>query len=83
MAAIWQEVLGREKIGIKDDFFELGGHSLKMLRLVSAYHKGFDVRVDLSDLLFTHTSLESHAGLLARASRNEYFTIPSAPTSRD
>jgi acyl carrier protein len=27
-SSIWQEVLGRKKIGIRDNFFELGGHSL-------------------------------------------------------
>jgi len=33
LAAIWEEVLGIEKIGITDNFFELGGHSLKITKL--------------------------------------------------
>ncbi len=28
LVAIWQEILGKERISIGDDFFELGGHSL-------------------------------------------------------
>ena len=79
---IWQEVLGREKIGIKDDFFELGGHSLKMMRLVSSYHKEFHTKVDLGDL-FTHTSLESHVTLLADSTQDAYYSIPLIPISED
>jgi acyl carrier protein len=30
---IWQDVLGREHIGINDNFFDLGGNSLKIIRL--------------------------------------------------
>ena len=39
LAAIWQELLGIERIGIHEDFFSLGGHSLLAMRLVSAMRK--------------------------------------------
>ena len=35
IAAVWQEVLNREKVGVHDDFFELGGHSLLLARVLS------------------------------------------------
>ena len=35
LAAIWQEVLGIERVGIHDDFFQLGGHSLNVLQLAA------------------------------------------------
>jgi surfactin family lipopeptide synthetase C len=35
VAAIWQEVLLLEKVGIHDNFFDLGGHSLRMAQVHS------------------------------------------------
>jgi len=50
LVEIWQEILGKEKIGIKDNFFELGGHSLKATRLSSQIYKQFEVKLALKDL---------------------------------
>ena len=33
LAALWQQALGIQNIGIHDDFFDLGGHSLKAAQL--------------------------------------------------
>jgi amino acid adenylation domain-containing protein len=33
IAAIWQEVLGVEKVGVHDNFFDLGGNSLAMVQV--------------------------------------------------
>ena len=35
LVAIWTEVLGRERIGIRDNFFALGGHSLLAVQVIS------------------------------------------------
>ncbi|HXB45474.1 MAG TPA: amino acid adenylation domain-containing protein [Puia sp.] len=34
-SSIWQEVLGRKKIGIRDNFFELGGDSLLAVQIMT------------------------------------------------
>ncbi|HEX2252381.1 MAG TPA: amino acid adenylation domain-containing protein, partial [Thermoanaerobaculia bacterium] len=35
LAALWADVLGRERVGIHDDFFEIGGDSILALQIVS------------------------------------------------
>ncbi|WP_425657968.1 amino acid adenylation domain-containing protein [Tenacibaculum ascidiaceicola] len=50
LVEIWQEVLNKEKVGIKDHFFDLGGDSLKLIRLISLIEKGFNVKLELKDI---------------------------------
>ena len=35
LAAIWQEVLGVDRVGVHDNFFDLGGHSLLSIHLIN------------------------------------------------
>ena len=38
---IWSQVLGLQRVGIKDNFFQLGGHSLMAMQIVSRVRKTF------------------------------------------
>ena len=51
LVRIWEEVLGRKPIGIRDDFFELGGHSLLAARLMHRIGQALGKTVPLSMLL--------------------------------
>ncbi|OXB20659.1 phosphopantetheine-binding protein, partial [Flavobacterium tructae] len=57
LAAIWQNLLGVEQIGIYDNFFELGGHSLLATRLVSMIRKEFEIEITIKDI-FEFTRIE-------------------------
>ncbi len=35
IAAIWQELLGIDQVGVEDDFFALGGHSLLATQMIT------------------------------------------------
>lgn len=47
IAAIWQDVLGIDQIGIHDNFFDLGGNSLIGLQIVSRIKKAFDSQISV------------------------------------
>ena len=61
LVEIWQNLLGLEKIGTKDDFFQIGGHSLLATRVVLAIRKEFQINIPLN-ILFEFTTI----GELAR-----------------
>jgi acyl carrier protein len=50
LVTIWEEVLQRDKIGIKENFFELGGNSLNAIRVISQIQKQFDTKLELIKL---------------------------------
>jgi len=55
LAAIWQELLGVEPVGVEDDFLALGGHSLLALQAISRIHERLQVDVSLNALLESAT----------------------------
>ena len=56
LVKIWQQILHREQIGIKDNFFVLGGHSLKATKLaITDIAKTFNVEVPLREVFKLQT----------------------------
>ncbi|MGG1640083.1 amino acid adenylation domain-containing protein [Paenibacillus sp. NRS-1782] len=64
LAAIWQEVLEIQQVGIHDDFFTLGGHSLKLLELVRKIHLATDIELPIRSVLEFPTIEEQALALL-------------------
>lgn len=64
VAAIWGEVLGLERIDVKEGFFDLGGHSLQLIRVQSQLGDAFPDRQPSMLELFRFTTVESLATLL-------------------
>ncbi|MCA0354199.1 MAG: SDR family oxidoreductase [Chloroflexi bacterium] len=45
IAAIWQEALGLDQVGIQDNFFDLGGNSLVGIQVIARLQKEFKVQL--------------------------------------
>jgi len=73
LADIWAEVLGVERVGVRDDFFDLGGHSLLAAKLFTRIKKTFDNDLSPPTLLYART-VEQLAEIVNRESA-------SAPSS--
>ncbi|OQP61097.1 hypothetical protein A3860_05095 [Niastella vici] len=63
---IWEKILERKNIGIKDNFFDLGGHSLKATRVITSVIELYGIRIDLKNLFMDPTieSLSDHISVL-------------------
>ena len=74
LAAIWEEVLGREPVGRYDDFFRLGGHSLHAVQIIARIYANMQVEVSISDL-FGNVILADLAGVMDRSQSHQYQPI--------
>jgi thioesterase domain-containing protein/acyl carrier protein len=60
---IWQDVLGKAFVGLRDNFFDLGGHSLLAMRLFAQMEKKLRRKIPLA-LLFKAPTIEQLAAAI-------------------
>ncbi|HEV8581878.1 MAG TPA: amino acid adenylation domain-containing protein [Thermoanaerobaculia bacterium] len=65
IAAVWQEALVVEKVGIHDNFFDLGGHSLLLAKVHARLREVLERDLSLVDL-FKNPTVASLAEALSR-----------------
>jgi amino acid adenylation domain-containing protein/FkbH-like protein len=78
LVALWQQVLGREPVGVRDNFFELGGHSLKAIQFVTKLHRELKIKIELGEI-FLHPTVEALSRAIdarAEAQFNEIVPLP-------
>ena len=63
LADIWADVLGVDRVGVRDNFFEIGGHSLLAVRLMARIQQRFGRELPLSTL-FEGATVEHLASIL-------------------
>lgn len=66
IAAIWSDLLGRERVGAHDNFFEIGGHSLLATRVMARLRDELSVALPVRTL-FEAPSVAELAGAVERA----------------
>ncbi|MCC3597906.1 MULTISPECIES: non-ribosomal peptide synthetase [unclassified Microcoleus] len=83
VAGIWAEVLGLERVGIRDNFLELGGHSLVVTQIATRIRDTFQVELPLRTL-FESATVADLARNLEIASQKSPTPQPSSiqPISR-
>jgi acyl carrier protein len=76
LAAIWQSLLGLDRVGVNDSFFELGGDSLLGIQLTSTVKKQLGAKVS-AVTLFEAPTVASLAALI-EARRGTEAPAPAA-----
>jgi amino acid adenylation domain-containing protein/non-ribosomal peptide synthase protein (TIGR01720 family) len=69
LARIWGEVLGLERVGVRDNFFDLGGDSILSIQIVSRASAA-GLRVTAKEL-FRHQTVEGLARAVGRGEAGE------------
>ncbi len=63
LAALWQQTLHMDKVGVCDSFFELGGDSVLAAQILSLAHQSFGTRINPQDA-FTAFTIERLATMI-------------------
>lgn len=82
IAAIWQEILQLEKLGIHDNFFDLGGHSLLMVQVHRKLQKTFSQELSMVEM-FKHPTIHSLAKRLNQNFSEKSVSLPSYEQSHN
>lgn len=78
LVLLWQQVLGKDKIGINDNFFELGGHSLKATQLAYRITGELNVSLELRSI-FSAPTIRQLSEIIEANDRVEHHSIPQIP----
>ncbi|WP_426751097.1 MupA/Atu3671 family FMN-dependent luciferase-like monooxygenase [Myxococcus sp. Y35] len=70
IAAIWQDVLKLDKVGVEDKFVDLGGHSLLMVQVLEKLKAQVEKPLTLVDL-FRYPTIRALSGFLSGDSGEE------------
>ncbi|MEU4503562.1 amino acid adenylation domain-containing protein [Streptomyces sp. NPDC024089] len=63
VTALWQELLGIERVGVHDNFFQLGGHSLLATQVASRLRKALRVDVPVRAVFDSPTPAQLAQGI--------------------
>ena len=70
ISLIWQELLGREEVGVNDNFFELGGDSLLLVQVRSKLQAALNCDISTGDL-FEYPTINTLATYFSRENKEQ------------
>jgi amino acid adenylation domain-containing protein/thioester reductase-like protein/non-ribosomal peptide synthase protein (TIGR01720 family) len=79
---VWQEILGREMIGIDDNFFMIGGNSIKAIQVASRLALDFETGINDIYQWQTIRTLSDHAKYAKGRLREMMTVMQEAATAR-
>ncbi len=82
IAAVWQDVLNVDEIGVHDNFFELGGHSLMAIQMASRLRAALRREVTLRTV-FESATVAELAERVRGAAGEPVLIPPLRPAPRD
>lgn len=82
LCAIWAEVLGIERVGIRNNFFEIGGNSLLATQVFSRVASAFGLNLPLQ-ALFENPTIAQLAERIKNAQLVLAFSTDAATVSKD
>lgn len=82
IAAIWEETLGLDRVGVHDDFFALGGHSIAAVQIGTRVRSRLGVSFDLKDFYGTPT-VAHLAALISNAQESTAEEVPLVRVADD
>ena len=65
IASVWEEVLGTQRVGIRDSFFELGGDSIKAIQVLSRLNK-HRIKLEMKDI-FRYKTIEELSQVVTKS----------------
>ena len=83
LVAMWEEILAKKPISVRDNFFDLGGHSLLAVRLMRRIEQNFKRKLPLTTL-FEAPTIEQFAALLQqeRWTPSQASLVPIQPEGK-
>ncbi|KVC59383.1 non-ribosomal peptide synthetase [Burkholderia ubonensis] len=78
LAAIWKEVLGKNRISTTANFFELGGNSLSATKVAARIRRDLQVKLEIRSL-FSHPTISSLAKRIADTQPIDYAPVTPLP----
>jgi len=75
IAAIWNEILGLEKIGVHDNFFNSGGDSLNAVQLFCRFEETFGRKLPLATLFRAPTIAQLADLITSDNEKNEWVSL--------